>query len=245
MAPGFSPTPSQSLPARWNAWLTDRPDLVYAGPYFAYLILLAVQSFLPDNWHWLAIVLRGVGALLVVDLIVRHVQDWGKPYVLLGVTAGVAAAVLWITGQHFFDSVGLPRHFPLMPGSDEIVNPQDQLGSGALWWSTAALRILVACTAVPIVEELFWRGFLLRAMIDWQRFERLPLGMFTWWSFLGTSFLSILQHPANWGVSVLCWFLFNALFYWTRSLTCLMITHAVTNLVLYIYVIESGDWRFW
>lgn len=236
---------SQTLQARWNSWISDRPDLVYAGPYFAYLILLAVQSFLPEHWHWLAIVLRGLGALLLVDLIARHIQDWGRPHVTLGVAAGVVGAALWVAGQHLFDSIGLPRHFPLMPGSDEIVNPHDKLGVGTLWWSTAALRILVACTAVPIVEELFWRGFLLRAMIDWQRFERIPLGQFTWWSFLGTSLLSILQHPANWGVSVLCWFLFNALFYWTRSLTCLIITHAVTNLVLYIYVIESGDWRFW
>ncbi|MBL8880829.1 MAG: CAAX prenyl protease-related protein [Phycisphaerales bacterium] len=234
-----------SLRARIDALLTDRPDLAYAGPFFVYLALLGAQSLVPVEWQWAAIVLRGLGGLLAIDLVVRHIPHWGKPHAALATLAGVLAAALWVVGQHWSDSVGIPRWFPLMPGSGDVTDPRLSLGTEALWWTTATLRILVACTAVPLVEELFWRGFLLRAFIDWQRFERIPLGAFTIWSFVGTSLLSILQHPANWVVSVFCWFLFNALFCWTRSLTCLIITHAVTNLVLYIYVIESGDWRFW
>lgn len=244
VATGTNPRP-HTIPMRIDAQLAERPDLAYAGPYFVYLVLLGLQGFLPEQWHWLAIAIRGAGALLAVDLVVRHIQDWGRPHVLIATIGGVAAAALWVAGQHYAESLGIPRHFPLMPGSNDIVDPHEKLGSGSLWWSTAALRILVACTAVPIVEELFWRAFLLRALIDWHRFERVPLGAFTWWSFLGTSLLSILQHPANWVVSIFCWFLFNGIFYWTRSITCLIITHAVTNLVLYIYVIEAGDWRFW
>ena len=103
----------------------------------------------------------------------------------------------------------------------------------------------VACTAVPVVEELFWRAFLLRALIDWQNFERIPLGTFTWLSFLGTAAISTLQHPDNWGVSVLCWMAFNAVFYWTRSILCLVLLHGFTNLALYLMVLRVGDWAFW
>ena len=60
-----------------------------------------------------------------------------------------------------------------------------------------------------------------------------------------SSLLSILQHPDNWGVSILCWIIFNALFVWKKSLLCLMITHGVTNLALYTYVVSCGDWAFW
>jgi CAAX prenyl protease-like protein len=95
------------------------------------------------------------------------------------------------------------------------------------------------------VEELFWRGFILRAFVSWDRFDEVPWGKFTWLAFIGSSLLSTLQHPANWGVSIACWMLFNALFYWKKSLLCLMITHAVTNLALYIYVVRAGDWQFW
>ena len=102
----------------------------------------------------------------------------------------------------------------------------------------------MACTAVPIVEELFWRAFLLRALISWSDFERVPLGTFTWLSFLGTSFLSVLQHPGNWAVSILCWMVYNIVFYRTRSILCLVLLHGFTNLVLYLIVFRTQDWSF-
>jgi len=82
-------------------------------------------------------------------------------------------------------------------------------------------------------------------LINWQEFDKVPLGAFTWWSFLGTAALSALQHPDNWLVSIFCWFAFNGLFYWTRSILCLVLVHAITNLVLYVYVIAARDWMFW
>ena len=102
-----------------------------------------------------------------------------------------------------------------------------------------------AVMIVPVVEELFWRGFILRAFVNWDRFDQVPLGRFTWMAFLGSSLLSVVQHPGNWGVSMVCWMLFNGLFYWRKSLLCLMITHGVTNLALYWYVVRTGDWQFW
>jgi CAAX prenyl protease-like protein len=113
------------------------------------------------------------------------------------------------------------------------------------WWSQVVVRITVATTVVPIVEELFWRAFLLRSLIDWQQFEKIPLGTFAWRSFIGTALLSTIQHPEQWGVSILCWIAFNALFIWKKSLMFIMIVHGVTNLVLYIYVIAYEDWWHW
>ena len=55
----------------------------------------------------------------------------------------------------------------------------------------------------------------------------------------------MVQHPDNWGVSVLCWMFFNGIFYWTRSILCLVILHGVTNLALYAYVVRYADWIFW
>ena len=55
----------------------------------------------------------------------------------------------------------------------------------------------------------------------------------------------MLQHPDNWGVSVLCWMAFNGVFYWTRSILCLVLLHGVTNLVLYLIVLRVDDWSFW
>jgi CAAX prenyl protease-like protein len=113
-------------------------------------------------------------------------------------------------------------------------------------------RILVASTTVAVVEEVFWRGFLLRALIDWSNFEKIPLGTFAWRSFLLTALLSTLEHPDNWAISIPCWFAFNALMYWKKSVLFLVLIHGFTNLFLYIWVIlnavrweDPSAWMFW
>jgi CAAX prenyl protease-like protein len=222
-----------------------RPDLVLMGPYIVYLALLGVRGLVAPQWEWAAIALRGAGSLAVVWLFRRHLPPMGRPHFPLAVIAGFAAAWLWYAGQYAFEAAGLGGRLPLYPGTRSIADPRDTLGAGGLFWLTVVLRVSVAVTAVPVVEELFWRAFLLRALIDWNSFERVPLGKFNWLSFVGTALLSTLQHPDNWGVSILCWLFYNGLFCWKRSLSFLMLVHALTNLALYFHVIRVGDWAFW
>jgi CAAX prenyl protease-like protein len=231
--------------ARLDRLGRTRPDVVLMAPYMVYLVLLGLVAVLPPRWEWTAITVRGVGSLGVVWLLRKHLPPWGKPYWIIAIAAGFFAAWLWYGGQYLVEEVGLGGRLPVYPGSHVIQDPRDVLGAGRLFWATVVLRIAVACTAVPVVEELFWRAFLLRALINWHEFERIPLGQFTWFSFVGTALLSTLQHPDNWAVSILCWLLFNAIFCWTRSILCLVILHALTNLMLYLYVVRVDDWAFW
>lgn len=243
------PDLSRSRPAefseRLDGLLRERPDVALMAPYMAYLLLLGLVTVMPPRLEWVAILARGIGSLLVVWLVRKHLPPWGRPYYLVAIPAGFFAAWLWYHGQYVFDWLGLGGRLVVYPGEKVVEDPRDLLGAGELFWWTAILRIGVAVTAVPVVEEIFWRAFLLRIFINWQEFEKVPLGKFTWWSFIGTSLLSTLQHPDNWGVSILCWLFFNAMFYWTRSLLCLIIIHGVTNLVLYAYVLRVDDWAFW
>ncbi len=222
-----------------------RPDIVLVAPLIIYMATMGLAQAVPANFVPAAIGLRGVAALAAVWLFRRHLPPWGRPCGAIALLAGAIAAWGWVVGQQVFDHFGLAGRMPLMPGEKLLVDPRDELGAGNLFWATWWLRMLVAVIAVPVVEELFWRGFLLRAFINWQHFERVPLGQFTWFSFLGTALISTLQHPDNWGVSILCWLLFNAVFYWTRSLLCVMLLHGFTNLVLYLIVLRVGDWSFW
>lgn len=233
---------------RLDAWFRERPDMALMAPYLAYLLLLALQSIEPFDTQarWLSHVLRGVGSLAVFWLVRRHLPPWGKPHLLLAIAAGAACAVLWAGGQHVFNRLGVPMHIPLpLFTAGEISDPTTIWTNATEFWVTAVLKVAVACTAVPIVEELFWRAFLLRALIRWDDFERVPLGTFRWRSFLGTSLLSTLQHPSNWLISIFCWFAFNGLFYWKKSILFLVLVHAFTNLFLYVYVLAARDWQFW
>lgn len=229
-------------------WLDDfarrRPDFVFMAPYLAYLLLLPVNDWVPEAFMPWAIAARGMVGLAAFWMLRRHLPPLGKPHWPIAIVVGLLTVVLWAGGQKLLEQVNLGGRFFLFPGLPEVKDPSAGL-SAFSWWSQVVLRITVATITVPIVEEIFWRGFLLRALISWDRFERVALGAFAWRAFIGTALLSCLQHPDNWGVSIFCWLAWNGLMYWKKSLLCLMITHGITNLVLYLYVIRTGDWQFW
>ncbi|HOW71613.1 MAG TPA: CAAX prenyl protease-related protein [Phycisphaerae bacterium] len=241
-------TPHTPTPGGDTGWLAEtldtRPEIVWMAPFMIYLILLGLNDKFPEEWMAVPIAIRGFGGLAAFWIVRRRLPSLGRPHVLLAIVLGILAAAGWVLGQYGCNAVGLGGSwFGLRPGPDGH-DPRVDLTTAA-WTSQAVLRITVATITVPVVEELFWRGFMLRTFINWQRFETVPLGTFTWLSFLGTALLSTVQHPANWGVSILCWMAFNALFYWKKSLLFLMIVHGVTNLALYLYVITRHDWIFW
>ncbi|HWL94084.1 MAG TPA: CAAX prenyl protease-related protein [Phycisphaerae bacterium] len=255
--------PESDHSLNWIARLVRaEPRLPLMGPYMLYLVLMFVIDFAPkdDVFRHVAIGFHIVGAGWATWLMRHYWPPLGTPRVVLALFVGLFAAWMWVAGQHWLESLWVSGvnlggtltfggTFPFVtitpPDASAIVDVSAQFASPASFWTHVVLKITRAITIVPVVEELFWRGFLLRAFVRWDRFETVPLGRFTLFSFLGTSLLSVVQHPANWGVSILCWVLFNGLFYYTRSITCLMLTHAITNLALYVYVVRAGDWQFW
>lgn len=247
------PQGSEFMPAlreRIDRFAHRRPDIVLMAPFLVYLALLSLKDVWPEQ-NWAAALIRGVGAVAVVWLFRRHLPLWGRADVWVAVPAAVVTAFGWFYGQYLFNWWGLPQRLPIPPfsGQPELYDPTQRLGSGGLFWLTAVTHIAVATTTVAVVEELFWRAFLLRALVNWDDFEKVPLGTFAWRSFLGTSLLSVLQHPDNWAVSILCWMAWNGLMYWRKSILCLVLTHGLTNLVLYIWVLIAalhlGDSRAW
>lgn len=242
----------------------DRPDLALMAPMLIYLGLLAVRDILPYDFRWIAALLRGGVGLWAVWAFRPGFPAWGKPHIPLALGCGLLIAAGWYYGQYFCNWIGLPQGLPPIVASDvEFHDPRQLLAEqGGFWvslwgvstvfWLDVVTRILVASVTVAFVEELFWRAFLLRALIDWDHFDRIPLGRFTLFSFLGTSLLSMIEHPYNWAISVPCWFAFNALFYWKKSVLFLVLVHGFTNLFLYIWVIHAAvrwddetAWMFW
>jgi len=222
-----------------------RPDIVLMAPLMVYILLLGLVVAVPPTWQPVAIAARGVASVAVVVAFRRHLPPWGRAHWPIAIFGGAFVAWGWVVGQGVFDHFGLGGHLPIMPGEKLALDPRGELGVGDLFRTTWILRFTVAAAVVPVVEEIFWRAFLLRALIDWHNFEKIPLGTFTWMSFLGTSLISTLQHPDNWGVSILCWMAFNCVFYWTRSIFCLVLLHGFTNVVLYLIVLRVGDWSHW
>ncbi|HEY3243081.1 MAG TPA: CAAX prenyl protease-related protein [Phycisphaerae bacterium] len=222
--------------------VAGHPHLPYVAPFGTFLLLLALQSVVKDKEYVPELyALRTFGALAVWLYFWPFYPRLGPAKIWIALPAGVLAAFGWVTIHKMFAAQAW--YWP-KPDPSEFYDAYQQLGSGWTFWGFLIVRIGGAVTVVPMIEEVFWRAFVLRALIDWDRWEQLPLGQFTWFSFIACSLLSALQHP-QWEVGILCWMFYNALFYWTKSLLCLMITHGVTNLVLYAYVVVYHDWAFW
>ncbi len=113
--------------------------------------------------------------------------------------------------------------------------------TAAIAWIGA--RLLGSSLVVPVMEELFWRSFLMRYLIK-PDFRSVPMGAFTWLSFLGTAILFGLEHHQV-VAGVFAGLLYGLLLVHQRNLKGVNLAHGVTNLGLGIYVVITGNWMFW
>ncbi len=218
----------------------------YLAPFFVFLAFLffegAVKTVgngyahwaLAEPRYWIMPLQTFVSAALLWKLR-KRIQF--RPYSGFGFATfvGLIALGIWISPQALF---GFP---PRTEGFHA-----DFFGSaGWPYWLNLTLRLVRMAIIVPFVEEIFWRGFLLRALVR-EDFARVPFGTFTWRSFLMSSFAFCLEHERpDWPAAVLTGALFNLVAYRTRSLAACIFTHAVTNLALAIFILRTGQWGFW
>ncbi|MDR1305632.1 MAG: CAAX prenyl protease-related protein [Verrucomicrobiales bacterium] len=165
----------------------------------------------------------------------RFYQFNGIKNVGFTVGIGVLVFVLWIAPQVFLGVA------PRVAG----FNPNVLAEAPLLYWGNLTMRFLRLVVVVPLIEELFWRGFLLRYLIG-SPVDKIPFGKFTWWSFLLVSVGFMLEHQgADYAAALVTGALYNWVAYRTKSQGSCVLAHAVTNLLLGIYIMVSGQWGFW
>ncbi len=97
---------------------------------------------------------------------------------------------------------------------------------------------------VPIIEELFWRGWVMRWLID-RDFTKIPLGTYLPSAFWITAVLFASEHGPYWEVGLAAGVIYNWWMLRTRSLADCILAHAITNGALAVYVVTAGAWRYW
>ena len=107
------------------------------------------------------------------------------------------------------------------------------------------LRVAVSVIAVPILEELFWRGWLMRWIVDSADFRRVALGTYAPVAFWITAVLFASEHGSFWDVGLLAGIIYNWWMVRTRNLWDCIVAHAVTNGALAVYVIGADKWQYW
>lgn len=170
--------------------------------------------------------------------------------ILWGVLGGVIGIGLWLLPGFLFQ-----RFQVAFPFSDSLgfvdrsggFNPLEQLkdspAAAAWFWLTRLLRLIVI---VPIIEEIFWRSFLMRFLADSKReFYQSPFGQNSTIGLLVVTGMFVAAHqPADY-FGATC---YGLLAYWltvnTKSLTSVIVMHATANALLAVYAVAFHQWGY-
>jgi CAAX prenyl protease-like protein len=215
----------------------------FALPMTAFLLLLALSSLLgnlggpfwlssPEFWIYPAQTLS-CGALLL-----RFWREYALSaprQIVLSVAVAFIVFGSWIAPQKLFGFA------PRLDG----FNPEVFSGQPAVYWAAIVFRFLRLVVIVPLVEEIFWRGFALRYFIN-EKFYTVPIGGFSWLSFaLVTVGFGLSHARADWIAALVAGALYNCVAYRTKSLASCILAHAITNLLLGLWIMKTGQWGFW
>ena len=107
----------------------------------------------------------------------------------------------------------------------------------------AVVRLAGAALVVPLLEELFWRSFLLR-WLERPAFVRVAPSEVGWRAILVSSALFATEHHL-WFAGLLAGIAYAWLYVRTGTLWAPVLAHALTNGLLGWWVLETGAWSFW
>jgi len=196
----------------------------------------------------------------------RPIKGW-----VFGLVIGTIGIIIWVLPSILYSPLGVADwpsvslSFPLILSDTPVWSlfgladrpegfdptewlDEDRIGHHPFWYSFAIfMRFFRMVVVVALVEEIFWRGFLLRYLVNTDKpFWKTAFGTYkvrAFWIVVG---LFMLAHaPEDWlGAIVFC-VLVNWVAIRTKSLLACVLCHAVANLLLGIYVMATQNWGFW
>jgi CAAX prenyl protease-like protein len=219
----------------------EHPAVPYVAPFAVFLLclLIAGRTTIPQPWESVAWV--GVVAVTIALTSRQLVAGLRLSSGVMSVLVGVGVFLLWVAPDALVPGWRESWVFQnSITGHVKISIAPAELSSPLVLW----LRVVRAVVLVPILEELFWRGWLPRWIQDTE-FERIPPGTFTAFAFIVTAVLFAAEHGPFWEVGLLAGLVYNWWMWRTKSLGDLVLAHAVTNACLAGYVVLTQQWQFW
>lgn len=223
------------------SWTSLGPISSRVIPFAAYMLLMAgvdlLGPLMPEDFdlRWLYAVKVGVVGYLLWALRKHYVELGGLSSLgfkswLSAIGIGVLVFVAWIN---------LDAPWMLLGGPSQGFNP----GQGVEACLLMVTRIVGAALVVPLMEELFWRSFLMRWIHnqDFLKVEPATVGLV---ALLVSSLLFAIEHSL-WFAGLVAGLAYGLLYIRSGTIWMPIIAHAVTNGVLGVWVIYTGNWYYW
>ncbi|MEC5386794.1 CAAX prenyl protease-related protein [Uliginosibacterium sp. H3] len=225
----------------------ERSVVARALPFSLYILCMALRgeagALLGASLvQWLYPVQVALVAAVLWHFRAEYVELRAAPYSLenspqvrayraaLACALGIAVFVAWI---HLDVS-------PLSIPAPHVAPPA--LADGSIDWRWIVLRIMGAALVVPLMEELFWRSLLMRWLEARDFLKVLPASV-SWRSVLISSVVFGVEHNL-WFAGIVAGIAY-AWLYRQASLRAAIAAHALTNLLLGLWVVHTGQWQFW
>lgn len=199
-------------------------------------VLTLGESYLPPAYFPIAYILKAVAVTATLLIFRGPLADiqFSAKVIAPSVLIGIVVCVLWI---------GIDRLVPYPHlGTRTAFDPTPLKETG--WWIPFLVtRLYGLIVMVPVMEEIFWRSFLVRYLTR-PDFSQLPVGTFSATALWIMVAASALAHP-EWLVAAIASLAYVFWLRGTRSLFGAIVAHAVTNAALGGYVLMTGAWQYW
>ncbi len=208
---------------------------------FALYIAFIVAADVLGRWGVQADALRWLYPLKIVAVLAMLLWYrrcytelvWRSPGAgMLAVAGGVGVVVLvlWVNLNAGWMQIGTSSGY-------------DPRTGGALNWGLVLTRIAGAALVVPVMEELFWRSYLLRWLKS-PAFLAVAPASVGLMPLVASSCLFGVEHDL-WLAGIVAGLAYGLLYIRTGRLWLAVLAHAVTNGLLGVWIISTGNWSYW
>lgn len=227
--------------------------IAFVAPLAAFFLLGALVPYETSDgavqqWPYLGLVIGRVllMGMLIVAFLRIYRQEFAFKVDTWALLVGAVGGGLWIglcwldLENSIFETLGLPLSWL---GERDSFNPSqyDEPPAKAAFY---AFRFSLLVLMVPIAEELFLRAFFMR-LIDTDQWREQELAAIGWKGLVAGTLYGVLTHPSEF-IAAAVWFsLITLLMKRTNRFWNCVVAHVVTNLVLGIYIVITGNWQLW
>ena len=234
--PYFPPEPSGFLPEIPYEYYPWMYTFKIAATLVAMLVVSAGYFQFPWQVSWLSFVVGVVGVVLWVGICHLQIE-----VAVLGPIDRFLGDLLLSVEEGEVPSIGLLGL--VGAGERPAFNPLKYLADTPTWaYVFLVIRFTGLALIVPVIEEFFLRGFLMRFVVepDWWN---VPFGKVNRTAVILGTAVPMLMHPGELLASLVWFSMVTWLMVRTRNIWDCVVAHAVTNLLLGIYVVATDNWQ--
>jgi len=247
-----------AAPAVGGTFSARYPWAVFVVPYVVFVAISSLEPAPDSSFEMFGWAIPAVGYPLVYSVKILAVmatmfllwpgyRQFRWKLSPLALVVGVVGAIAWVA----LCKLELERFAAELPGMKQLFSFGERSGFDPLAhfadrpfaaYGFLAVRFWGLAVIVPVIEEFFLRGFVMRYFdrTDWWE---VPFGTLSRAAIVAGTLVPILTHPMSEFLAVVVWFSMVTWLMWrTRNMWDCVAAHMVTNLLLGVWVVYSGDW---